>query len=180
MGHASDDLRKEHEGILFGLRILEQMVRRLKAGPAPDVEQLKEMVGFLQLFADRCHHGKEEGLYFPSLEKVGIPNEGGPIGQMLREHAMGRVFVARMAAAVESPYRPMEFANAANGYIDLLRAHIGKENDVLFRMGDARLPPEEQARLLEAFETFEETVMGPGVHERLHAMLDRYEEIYLA
>ncbi len=37
------------------------------------------------------------------------------------------------------------------GYIDLLRAHIGKENNVLFRMADKALSGEEQQTLLKAF-----------------------------
>jgi hypothetical protein len=42
-------------------------------------------------------------------------------------------------------------------------------------MGDAVLPAAEQARLGKAFDHIEETVMGPGVHERYHAMLDDME-----
>jgi hemerythrin-like domain-containing protein len=179
MHFASEFLRKEHYSILFGLRILEQMVSQLRTHSPPEIQELKDMVGFLKTFADRCHHGKEEGLFYPALEKAGVPNQGGPIGQMLLEHTQGRAFIARMSAALDSPYRPTEVAVAANGYIDLLRAHIEKENDVLFHMGDARIPVEEQERLVDAFETFEEEVMGGGVRERLHAMLDKYEAKYL-
>jgi hemerythrin-like domain-containing protein len=36
------------------------------------------MMEFLSVFADTCHHGKEEDFLFPGLEAAGIPNEGGP------------------------------------------------------------------------------------------------------
>ncbi len=179
MHFASEALRKEHYSILFALRILEQMVSQLRTHSPPEIQELRDMVGFLKTFADRCHHGKEEGHYFPALEKAGVPNQGGPIGQMLLEHEQGRAFLARMTTALDSPYRPTEVAVAANGYIDLLRAHIEKETQVLFRMGDARIPMDEQTRLVDAFEDFEEEVMGNGVHEALHAMLDTYEKKYL-
>jgi hemerythrin-like domain-containing protein len=179
MKYASQDLRDEHEGILFGLQILEVMVRQLRENQSVAQDDLKEMVHFFQLFADKCHHGKEEGLYFPSLEKAGVRNVGGPIGQMLLEHAEGRRFVARMNEVFDPEFSPMAFAEAADGYIKLLRAHIDKENNILFQMGDQKLAGAEQERLLAAFESFEAEVMGPGVHEGLHKMLDRFEAKYL-
>ena len=145
-----------------------------------EIEDLEEMVNFLRLFADKCHHGKEEGLYFPSLEQVGIPREGGPIGVMLEEHIAGRALIAKMTAALAGEFAPEDFANAASRYIDLLQAHIEKENLVLFVMGDQRLPAEEQARLIEAFKVFEKEVMGEETHHRLHQMLERFEHKYLS
>jgi hemerythrin-like domain-containing protein len=87
---ASEDLRNEHEGILFGRQILEEMVRRLQNEQPVAADDLQGMIHFLKLFADKCHHGKEEGLYFPSLEQAGVRNDGGPIGQMLSEHTEKR------------------------------------------------------------------------------------------
>ena len=50
-------------------------------------EHLDQLFEFFGVFVDRCHHGKEEALLFPALEAVGIGNNGGPIGVMLRERA---------------------------------------------------------------------------------------------
>jgi hypothetical protein len=47
-------------------------------------------------------------------------------------------------------------------------------------MGDQMLPEAEQTRLLEAFEAFEEEVMGHDTHEKLHIMLGQLEIKYLA
>ena len=179
MLYASEDLRKEHDGILFGLQVLEKMAYQINDHQHADASDLKEMVNFLQLFADKCHHGKEEGLYFPSLENAGIKNEGGPIGQLLLEHTEGRKYIAHMNSATDDALQADAFAAAATDYIHLMRGHIEKENQVLFNMGDKVLPPAEQKRLLEAFEVFEEQVMGAGTHQKLHAMLDRFETKYL-
>lgn len=180
MKYASEDLKNEHEGILFGLEVLQEMVRRLNEQQLDDAGDLKEMVNFFKLFADKCHHGKEENLFFPSLEKAGVKNQGGPIGQMLIEHAEGRQYIARMAEALAGDFQAAGFAAAAAGYIQLLRAHIEKENNVLFQMGDRLLKADEQVRLLEAFEEHEELVMGAGTHQLLHGMLERFEQKYLA
>ncbi len=179
MSYASEDLRNEHEGILFGLQILDVMIRQLEAKQLADPDDLAQMVQFFRLFADKCHHGKEEGLYFPALEKAGVRNAGGPIGQMLLEHAEGRRYVAGMSEACAAELKAGPFIVAAQGYIKLLRAHIDKENNILFRLGDQKIVAAEQDRLLKAFAAFEAEVMGPGVHEGLHEMLDRFENKYL-
>lgn len=175
MKYASEDLRTEHRGILFGLDILEKM-----AEGAADTGDAGEMVNFFRLFADKCHHGKEEGLLFPAMEKAGIPNKGGPIGQMLAEHAQGREYIAEMgASAGGGALQADRFKEAAAGYIQLMRAHIDKENSVLFPAGDRMLPMDVQKQLLDRFEGFEEEVMGKGTHEKLHEVLHRLEEKYL-
>lgn len=178
MKFASEDLRNEHEGILFGLQLLEEMVFRLKDHEMVEIVDFKDMVNFFKLFSDKCHHGKEEGLYFPSLEKAGVKKEGGPIGQMLLEHAEGRKYIAQMADILEHEFSAGKFTEAASDYIQLLRAHIEKENSILFVMGDQKIPEAEQAEMLEAFESFEEEVMGAGTHEKLHKMLDHLDQKY--
>lgn len=156
------------------------MVERLKSGRTIATDDYRDMVEFLRLFADTCHHGKEEGLYFPALEQVGIPRENGPIGQMLIEHEQGRPYIKEMMAAFGGEaIHAQAFGTVAENYAALLRAHIQKENMVLFTMGDTLLTPDRQKQLLEQFEHFEETVMGPGIHDRLHAMLDTFEKKYL-
>lgn len=179
MKYASEDLRNEHEGILLGMSILESMVGDLKTNRGVDGGDLGDMVDFLKLFADKCHHGKEEGFLFPAMEKYGIPKERGPIGQMLLEHEEGRRLIARMSKALEDKTpKKKEFAEAAEAYIELLRSHIEKENGVLFPMGDRMIPPEQQAELLRSFERHEEEAMGKGTHERLHGMLEAFRRKY--
>lgn len=180
MTFASEDLRNEYEGILFGLNILDQMVMQLDSGKDVAKDDYVQMVDFLRLFADKCHHGKEEGLFFPALEKVGIPKENGPIGQMLIEHEQGRMYIKEMTEALAGEALDNRaFSTAAEHYANLLRSHIQKENMVLFAMGDQLLAPELQNKLLQEFEHFEETVMGPGIHDQLHTMLNTFEKKYL-
>ncbi len=180
MKYASEDLVNEHEGILFGLKILEKMVSIMDAGNKIDKAELLEMLNFLKLFADKCHHGKEEGYLFPAMEKVGIRKENGPIGQMLIEHAQGREFIKKMGLAIDKDNVDYKrYIASAAGYIELLRNHIVKENTVLFPLADKMIPIEKQAELLESFEDYEEEVMGKGTHEKLHETLHRFEKKYL-
>jgi hemerythrin-like domain-containing protein len=176
MTKASDDLVHEHDAILFTFKVLEAILKRIAGGETVERRDLAELVDFLKIFADKCHHGKEEGFLFPALEEAGIANKGGPIGAMLAEHEQGRGYIRRMSESLDDQ---KSFAKPARAYIDLLRAHIDKENKVLFPMGDARLSREKQSELLARFETFEDEVIGKGRHEELHRMLDRFEKKFL-
>jgi len=177
---ASEDLRKEHELIKAALNVLEKAVTKIRLNENVDTTDLKELVDFLIVFADKCHHGKEETYYFPALEKAGIPKEGGPIGVMLNEHDQGRSYIRQMKESVSGESADMQaFAKAAVSYITLMRNHIDKENNILFMMGDQRMPEETQMELLEKFGEHEYTVIGEGKHEELHSFLEKLEQKYL-
>lgn len=180
MKYASADLIEEHKGILFGLKILEKMTDNIQKSKSQEIGDAEAMINFFQLFADKCHHGKEEGFMFPAMEQAGIPKENGPIAQMLTEHDMGRRLIADMRASITNGIlEDVGFARASKDYVDLLRQHIHKEETVLFPLGDKLIPAEQQQKLTEQFERFEEEVMGKGTHEKLHAMLHELEVKYL-
>lgn len=105
------------------------MVDLVKSDHEIKIEDLKEMINFFRLFVDKCHHGKEEGMLFPEMEKVGIPKENGPIGQMLTEHVEGRKYLSQLSESLEKDFQPNEFIEPAMNYINLLRSHIEKENN---------------------------------------------------
>lgn len=174
MGKATQDLRNEHDAILHVLQILD---KALADDTMDDAAMLKfggELLHFLKIFADKCHHGKEENFLFVELTRSGVPNQGGPVGVMLQEHQQGREYIAAMSSAFES--RDLDaFKAAAVQYRDLLVNHIAKENNALFVMADRLLDEAKQAALYEKFENHEESVVGHGVHEELHGMIHRWE-----
>jgi len=160
-------LSDEHRIIESVLEVIDKMTHR----PAIDsLAAWKKALEFIRGFADQCHHIKEEKVLFPALESHGIPRDGGPVGMMLLEHEEGRLLVRGMAAAlagIEAGDRSAEealFENARN-YLRLLREHIQKEDEILFRMADEVIPADEQSQLLKTFETHEAEEMGAGTHE---------------
>ena len=177
-GAATTILRKEHDAILQMLDVSDALAQRLAAGTPVEPERLTEMLDFFQTFADRCHHGKEEDLLFPLLERKGLLRAGGPVGVMLDEHEQGRALVQRMTEAAQrygnrEATAGQRYAEASRRYAALLRQHIDKENQILFLLADRLLTPEEQAGLVEAFERVEVEKLGAGTHERLHALMQR-------
>lgn len=172
----TEDLAHEHRAVERMLRILAAVAGRLESGAAVPRDRLAAAVEFLQVFADRCHHGKEETALFPALEAAGVGRAGGPLGAMLEEHEEGRALVRRMAGSLDAG---AEFAAAARSYVGLLARHIGKEDSVLFPMADRLLSTEVQRQTEREFDRIEEEVVGHGRHDQLHALLERLEEEYL-
>lgn len=174
---ATEMLSDEHRVIE---RVLDVMEKLTQSSVASSLESWKKVLDFARHFADQCHHLKEEKILFPAMEKHGIPNEGGPIGMMLIEHEEGRSYVASMFAAMARVEANDEAAKesllaSARGYLRLLREHIQKEDQILFRIADDVVPAEEQKQLLRAFEEHEVGEMGTGVHEKYLAIAQLLE-----
>jgi hemerythrin-like domain-containing protein len=171
MSKAIDDLKHEHDAILSALQILEGMGTQVASGKNVDKKDIHNFISFLREFADKCHHGKEEGILFPALTKAGIPEKGGPVGVMLSEHNQGRNLIKDMEDAISHKLNYAKFAEVAKEYTNLLRAHIQKENNVLFPMAEQRLTTSQLDGLYDSFEEHEEKVIGHGRHKELHAIL---------
>lgn len=169
-------LVEEHTLILQALDALEQKLAQVENGAPADRAYFEKAVEFIRTFADRCHHGKEEDLLFKTMVDRGFPREVGPIAVMLHEHEVGRAFVRGMAEAAASaatdPAAARRIIENGRGYIQLLRAHIDKENSILFPMADNVLGPEDHAYLEKEFERFEAEETGAGVHEASLKLLE--------
>ncbi len=180
---ATEQLKAEHEGIRLMLGILDEICRRAESSEAVNLQHVESILEFLRVFVDRCHHGKEEAILFPALESVGIPKEGGPIGQMLAEHEQGRQLVREIGQTLPTGKREewaaaTRFCDICRKYIELLTQHIQKENEVLFVMADMRLSEIQQEKLFDEFEKLEEEKIGLGKHEEFHRLLDELAGIY--
>lgn len=164
-------LSDEHRIIEIVLSTLERITEEALQINRLDRESAEQAIDFIRNFADGCHHYKEENLLFVTLIEKGLPQQGGPVGQMLVEHEQGRQFVAGMARNVEAASSGdagavREFAQNAGGYVQLLRAHILKEDNVLFRMAGRILDDEDRCKLMQSFSETETHHMGEGTHAR--------------
>jgi len=155
-----DTLIAEHEVIEQVLDLMAAEVDRLNAGGEVRPDFVTKAVAFVREFADGTHHHKEEVVLFPRLVEAGMPSQGGPVGVMLHEHEVGRACIRTIADSVESaaagdPDARKAMIGAMTGYVDLLRAHIQKENMILFPMAERLLGPESQDQIENAFKESE-------------------------
>lgn len=177
-GSPTQMLKDEHTLILQAMDALERKLAALETGVAPDRAYFEKAVRFIQTFADKCHHGKEEDLLFKTMIDRGFPLQGGPLAVMLSEHETGRAYIHELAEASASigqdPAATEKIIRNGRAYIQLLRPHIDKENLILYPMADNMFSSEDQAHMGKEFDRFETEKVGADVHE---AMLSLLEEL---
>ena len=179
---AVDVLMNEHRIIRRALDVLEAMANHVTQNHEVPVDRISALLEFFHVFADRCHHAKEEGALFPQLDENGLPCMGGPIGVMLCEHVRGRAIRRRMQVALEAwdtPQARQQFVRAAREFIELLRSHIEREDHVLFRMASEILTADQDREIARAYDRHEQEIMGAGVHERFHRLIDELAAAFL-
>ena len=180
----TEQLIKEHDSIKVMLKVIEKVSQKLEAGDEVNPDHLASIINFIRIFADKCHHGKEEDLLFSAMEEIGISKESGPLGVMLSEHELGRKYVKGMDDGVSSHMRgenkaALQIAENARNYATLLTQHIYKEDNILYPMADIHLSEEKQQELIEEFEKVEQEKIGIGKHQELLNTLHYLSNIYL-
>ena len=176
----TDVLYSEHEIILQALSLLERAVDRIADAGSVSAADVADLVDFLASFADDLHHAKEEQLLFPALGEAGLPSHGGPVAVMLMEHEHGRAFLSSMRRAAAdwgSDAAKGAFEDAALGYVELLRQHIHKENEILFPLAERALSEDAKAALSAAFTKHDEQRRADE-HARCRALLERLKEVF--
>lgn len=161
-------LEQEHKTIMKVVNVLGVLAETLESGGQAEVETLRDVVSFMQVFVDACHHGKEDELLFPALEKKGVPPAGCPLGALRAEHVKGRMLIANLESITDDyekgePTAPERLVAVIAEIQKLYSSHIWKEDYLAFPLVARLLSSREQTELQEQFDRIEADV-GQGVH----------------
>ena len=178
MHESIDILMSEHRRIEKVLGSLETFGLEVEGGLAPDRAVLAEYAAFFRGYADASHHGKEEDVLFARMIERGFSRESGPVAVMLHEHVVGRghVGVLRQVGEGEGPVSGVEahlVVEHASAFVPHLRAHIQKEDRILYPMALRLLTGPELDAILTEFEAFDAGRRVDGTRDRLEGLADR-------
>lgn len=176
-------LMADHESIFQALYVLDAINNDVKDGKYVDHDDVRSLLSFLREFADGCHDVKEEAIFFPALMQAGMALDEGPLRVMTYEHERGRALIAAMDAAMDdamSRNKKDEFLVYSTRYVDLLSQHIEKENWVLFDKADQILSDEDDQKIAEALEHYENVIVGAAAHARWRQTIEVLASKYLA
>jgi hemerythrin-like domain-containing protein len=169
----------EHKLILRMIDLLERNVAEMEAGRFRNWDFFLDAVDFIRNYADRFHHAKEEDVLFEALVAGGMPEQNSPVAAMLMAHDQGRVFVRAVEDAAlkakegEAGQIPV-IAENARGYIELLRDHIDKEDNILYPLAERVLPEEVRPAMVDAYGRAQ-SAAGAGFEQRCQEMVAKYE-----
>ncbi|SHO43294.1 hemerythrin domain-containing protein [Anaerocolumna xylanovorans] len=162
----------EHENILKFIGAVENACCRIIEGDEVDTDDFEKMIYFARNYADKHHHGKEEQVLFAEMTK-----HLGKIGTnliqhgMLVEHDLGRLHMSDLEESINlykkepKTIHKLGIIAGASGYANLLKRHIGKENEVIYPYAEKSLTSEILASVDERVKAFEEEAKGQGVQE---------------
>lgn len=173
---ATQILEEEHHLIQKVVGAIAAMADRVYEGQVVEKKTLVNIVDFMRIFVEKCHHEKEDVHLFPLLVTKGVPVVGCPIGVLSHEHQTSRKLTADLGGAVESYMKDPSgmgrfLVPALRSVVALYPGHIWKENYLLFPMADKLLSDQEQQGLVEEFEAIEKHI-GPIVHHRFEQMAE--------
>jgi len=176
-------LMNEHRLIEQVLGSLETFGLEVEGGIAPERPLLADYGAFFRGFADACHHGKEEDILFQRMIERGFSRESGPVAVMLHEHTVGRACVSALREAGDGsgPLTAVEtqlVLENASAFVPLLRAHIQKEDRILYPMALRLLTGPELDAMEAEFQAFEARMRADGSYDRFRGLADRLTEAF--
>jgi hemerythrin-like domain-containing protein len=156
-------------------RLIERLIASMKEEHRAIKEQgkvricfVEGVIDFLQMYSDRCHHGKEETILFEELERKQLTPEHRAIVESLRgDHAVARNLVGAMSSAKDSYAHGNASAldvisECFEKLLDLYPKHIQKEDKHFFIPCMNYFDKEEQSNMLQKFWDFDKSL----IHEK--------------
>lgn len=175
------ELRHDHRVIQQVVAGMSAVADLLDSGKQVDPSVLSDLVQFLRVFADQCHHEKEEQHLFPILATRTNMSIRRELESLEREHRSAKQLVDRLAKTAAVYYDNPEAVRYR--IIDLLQqlaelypAHIWKEDFLLFPVAQQSLSTAEQQDLREQFEDVEREV-GEDVHAGFEMLARKLEAV---
>jgi hemerythrin-like domain-containing protein len=166
-GHPIDELGSEHRVIQKVVDGMRAFADRIADGGDFHIPVLQHLVEFLHVFANECHHIKEELLLFPALEEQGVPGRARPLGGLLAEHKKGGVLVDELEQACAA-FEAKTTIERLRMLRDLYSPHVWKEDSLLFPLAARDLIETDVDTLRTRFRSVDARI-GP---ERIKAQVD--------
>lgn len=174
---AAGPLMIEHRVIERMIKILERAADAAGGSRGFLPGLIETALDFLGNYADRCHHGKEEGILFAELDKKPLKAQHRKLlGELLNEHEEARKLTASLALLAMQA-KPGDAAavtamqSKIRELVSLYKTHIEKEDKRFFIPVMEYFSSKAQSRLLESFCGFDSGL----VHEQYSKVLERFE-----
>jgi hemerythrin-like domain-containing protein len=158
-------LYEEHRSIAAVLWALEALVRKARQpGARIEARVFRAILYYLDVFAEREHHPKEESVLFAYLRRR--TREGDAmLDELGREHESGELAIRDLEQAFlryeeggDREFKP--FAAAVDRFIGRYREHMGKEERVIMPLAARVLTAQDWTEVEAAFASHRDPLAG--------------------
>ena len=153
-------LISEHRLILYTVGVLKKEQQKIVASGKVDPNFIVAAVDFFRTYADRYHHGKEEGILFNALYKRKLSEaDSAMMRELILEHAAARKTVTSLENLKTSYIDGKTEAlggilESLNTLIELYPRHIEKEDKHFFIPSMTYFTEKEQREMLQKFQDY--------------------------
>jgi hemerythrin-like domain-containing protein len=168
-----DQLHQDHLHMATILDLIARELDAVEQGATLDLELFEDALTYITAYPDTCHHPTEDVVF----ERLGsaMPGARSEIDGLQREHvrliASGRELLDTVRAVEEDALvTRADLLAKGRAYVDVLRAHMNREESGLFRLADEHLGDADWAFIGTAVGAMEDPLFGPAVsadHRRL-------------
>jgi len=165
--------------------LIERMLTIIRGALAPLEEPHKidplfvdKAVDFIQTYADRTHHGKEEDILFRDLNNKRLSEADRRVmNELIEEHAFGRSMTKALVEA-NTRYRNGDssalgdVARCLRTLVDFYPRHIEKEDKTFFPAARAYFSEAEDQAMLAEFREFDRKM----IHDKYMSIVDELEK----
>jgi hemerythrin-like domain-containing protein len=168
----------EHRLIDRMIALMKIETQNIKKENRSDPVFVGQAIDFLKVYADACHHGKEEDIYFKKLltKKLTVEHEK-MMQELLHEHAISRKTVKSLENAWQKGRATdksalVDMACFLGELTILYPNHVAKEDKQFFLPSMEYLTEGEQNAMLKEFHEFDRKIL----HNKYELLIDRCEQ----
>lgn len=168
----------EHRLIERMIRLMNKELQNVTRSNKANIDFINIAIDFIKIYADRCHHGKEEDILFRDLAKKPLSIEHKRImNELIQEHVLARGNVKKLIEAQD------KYEGGGKGalkavvenigiLVKFYPEHIEKEDKHFFIPIMDYFSSEERESMLKEFWEFDKRL----IHERYGKIVDELEK----
>ena len=174
---ARGPLMIEHRLIQQMLDLVHRKLDYVELTQSIDPYFVDTAVDFIQVYADRTHHGKEEDILFRDLRKIHMSKEDLQVmDELIADHIFCRSTTKKLIEANENYRRGdkdslKNIATHLKTLVEFYPHHIKKEDEIFFPASRAYFSDEEDQAMLGKFWDFDRKM----IHEKYKSLVENLE-----
>ncbi|MBA95704.1 MAG: hypothetical protein CMP21_08310 [Rickettsiales bacterium] len=169
----SDLLSDELDQILCMLDILEVMHERLSQGKPVNLDDLKRIIQYFKIFANRTHNKKEEKILFPALRRHSGVQSNDIINQLKSENSLAELYLTSLKHIIKDVKKGSfqakeKMLTLLKKYLVLEKTHLHNEQIFVIPLCNQEIPEDKQEKILKEFQAYDEKLFGHGMQRKFH------------
>jgi hemerythrin-like domain-containing protein len=144
------------------IAVMAKELERIQAEGEADPSFIETAVNFIKIYADACHHGKEERILFRDLQKKDMkPADQQLMDELIEEHKLGRKLTGQLVEA-KTRYEKgdnaaiMTIVNTMQQLVNFYPKHIEKEDKHFFKSAMKYFSKDEKDAMLKEEHEFDQ------------------------